>query len=281
MRTTSQKDRNHVRQKTLTIFAVTALTALLIASAHAGSVLFVDDETPDSSWSTLITGGGHSYSLFDTGTYNLSLNNQDSIDYVESFDVAIISGSNPAFNALRAHGATWNTLATPMVNMGNYLLSGQYSATSWQWTTPTTGGASNASGTVDVLDAGDGIWTGVTLTPGSPETASLFGGNAGHLNLGSDSLLSGITAVAAQTSNNELIAIAHAAPNALLAGSQEQYFLAGMTGGSGNPVTFSADGETVFLNAIDTLSGKGIPEPASLALLGLSGLALLNRRRRR
>jgi hypothetical protein len=48
----------------------------------------------------------------------------------------------------------------------------------------------------------------------------------------------------------------------------------GNSGGSDENI-FTADGEKVFLNAVNTL----IPEPSTAALLGLTGLAMLRRKR--
>jgi len=258
--------------------AVVALSAILIHAipAHAANVLFVDNETPHSSWQTLIQSGGHTFTLFDTSTYSISLGNQNSIDYVNSFDLIVMSGSNPTFNAVRNHGVVWNSQQVPMINMGNFLISGQFQAASWRWTTPGNGGTTNSSGVVDVLDAADPIWDGVSLTPGTPPTVDLFSANAGHLTLGSNTFLAGINTVAAQSSNNATIAIAYAAPGALQAGGAEQYFFAGMTGGTNNPVNLTAEGQQVFLNAIDAIA---IPEPAAALLGGLGLLALLRRRR--
>jgi hypothetical protein len=242
--------------------SLAALAAILLptGSLQAANVLFVDNETPHSSWQTLIESGGHNYTRFDTSTYSISLGNQASIDYVNSFDVIVMSGSNAAFNAVRAAGALWNAQPTPMINMGNYLISGQFQAASWRWTTPNNGTAPNASGVVDVLDADDPIWTGGTLIPGTPLTVDLHASNAGHLGLGTNTFLPNITTVAAQSSNNANIAIAYAAPEALRAGGAAQYFIASMTGGAVQAIPYTAEGEQVFLNAIAALTGGFPPE---------------------
>lgn len=262
----------------LTVIAIAAL----VGSAQAANILFVDNEAPDSSWQTLIESGGHTYTEFMGQGHSFSLNTQAAKDFVNGFDVIVVSGSNPAFNALRAYGAAWNTLPTPMINMGNYLASGQFSSASWNWTTPNTAKANSASGLVDVLVPDDLVFTGVTLTPGTPQTVDMYDGSAGHLNLdnGNDSLLPNITTIAVQSSDADYITIAYAAPDALRAGSQQQYLLAGTTGGNQPPVVFSEAGEQVFLNAIGVLSGELVPEPASVALLGLGGLLIAGRRRR-
>jgi len=241
---------------------IAAYAAILFpfGASPAANVLFVDDETPNASWQELIESGGHTYTLFDKATYNFSLNNQDSIDYVNAFDVIVISGSNPLFNAIRAHGAVWNAQPTPMINLGNFLISGQFQAASWRWTTPGNGGTTNSSGVVDVLAADDPIWTGVSLTPGTPPTIGLFSGNVGHLTLGANTFLPDITTVAAQSSNNATIAMAYAAPEALREGGGPQYFIAGMVGGTNNPVNFNDDGKQVFLNAIAALTGGFAPD---------------------
>ena len=87
--------------------AIAALAAILLHAtpAHAANVLFVDNETPHSSWQTLIESGGHTFTLFDKATYSLTLSNQASIDYVAGFDVVVFSGSNPMFSRVRSSQA--------------------------------------------------------------------------------------------------------------------------------------------------------------------------------
>lgn len=243
------------------LFTTTAAALFTFGTAQAADVLFVDSETPNPDWQELIESGGHSYTLFDTGAYNINLNNQDSIDYVNSFDVIIISGSNPVFNAIRTHGAVWNSQPTPMINLGNFLISGQFQSGSWRWTTPGNGGTVNSSVAVDVLDVDDPIWSGLTLSQDSPPTIGLFSGNAGHLTLGSNTFLPEITTVATSTGVAGRIAIAYAEPGALREDGGAQYFIAGMTGGTNNPVNFNDDGKQAFLNAIAVLAGETAPVP--------------------
>jgi len=266
-------------KRTFALTTISVISAILfhVTPANASfNILFADNETPDSSWQTLIESGGNTFTLFDTTNYNLSLNNQASIDYVNSFDLIVMSGSNPAFNAVRHHGEVWNSQPIPMINMGNFLISGQFQAGSWRWTDPANGSTANSSGVVHVLDVNDPIWDGVSLTPGTPPTVDLFSANVGHLHLNENDFLPDITTVAAQSSNNEIIAIAYAAPGALRPGGAEQYFFAGMVGGQGNPVNFTSDGQQVFLNAINAIA---IPEPGVALLSTLGLLALLRRRR--
>ena len=143
-----------------------------------------------------------------------------------------------------------------MINLGNFLISGQFQSGSWRWTTPGNGGTVNSSVAVDVLDVDDPIWSGLTLSQDSPPTIGLFSGNAGHLTLGSNTFLPEITTVATSTGVAGRIAIAYAEPGALREGGGAQYFIAGMTGGTNNPVNFNDDGKQAFLNAIAVLAGE-------------------------
>ena len=257
------------------LLPLAALTLTLsVGAASAASVLWVDNETPDAGWSSLITTStGHSYTLFDTGTHDIDLGDPASLAYAEGFDVAIISGSNAAFNALSGGGATWNTLSsTPLITMANFQNSGQFSSdNNWRWFSDGDAGVPNYGGTVAVPVPGDPVWNGVTISP----TTDLWTSNVGQMDLAGKTLKLGITVLATRTSDTDVISVAHAAPGAILTGSQEQYFIAGMSGSAG-PL-FTADGEKVFLNAIDALT---VPEPTTTALLGLGGLALILRRRK-
>ncbi len=259
------------------------LTAAIVAtglagSANAASVLFVDNETPNSAWQTLIESGGHTYTLFDSSTFSFDLDVPANAAYVESFDVAVISGSDAAFNALRNNGSSWTARSTPLISMAAFLNTGTFSGDSaWFWTTNNQADPSNASGPVDVLDETDPIWNGVALTPGTPPTTDLLNIGERHIFLDGQALRPGVEALAVQSSDNEFIAVAQADPGVL--GVQEQYFIAGMSGNAGQPPSFTPVGEQVFLNAIDALAPTVIPEPGTLVLAGV-GVGLIGLRRR-
>jgi len=257
------------RRSAMVAMAMVGLLATA-TSASAARVLFVDSATTvDPSWRTLIESGGHTYTLFDKSTYSFSLSTQADKDYVNGFDVIVMSGSNAAFNSVRAYGAIWNALPTPMVNLGNYLISGLYSSTSWRWTTPASGGVVNVNDpSLAVADGSDPIWTGIALQNGGTTTPDLHTGNVGALTLGANSLLPNLTAVATKTATPGTIVIGHAAAGALRTGGAAEYFVAGMTGNDGTAVPYTDAGKQVFLNAITSLTGDW-PSPARGTLLSV------------
>lgn len=260
--------------QTLGTLVAAFVVAVFVGSAQAAEILFVDSDAGlDSSWQTLIESGGHNFTLY-TGDFNP--NTQAEKDAIQdNFDVVVMSGSNANFNSVRANGANWESLTTPMLQLSNFLLTGQFSSASWRWTTPTNGGTGGVTGALNVLDPANPIFAGVTLNPGAPQTTNdLFDGTAGTLTLGTDSLLPGITLIAYDAVGE--VAIAHA--SGIFAA--DHIFLAGGTGSNGADEPYNAEGEKVFLNALGVLSGElVVPEPASIALLGLGGLMMFRRRR--
>jgi len=247
-------------QKTFSTFALFAAAGLVTDSALAVDVLFVDNEAPDSSWQMLIEdGGANTYTEFDSGTYSFSLNNQESLDYVNGFDVIVVSGSNAAFNAVRNHGQTWHAQPTPILNIGPYLASGQFTNNSWGFFQSGGKAAGNPSDAPDVNDASSPAWNGITLLSGDTVAPDLYASNDRVAQQNGKALKPGVTSVATASGASQDQVIMHAAPGAIAPGGEEAYFMTGMSGNSAEAVPFTADGETVFLNLIDALTGGGTP----------------------
>jgi len=259
----------------MALAAAFSASALLAGSADAGSILWVDNETPEASWKTLIEGDGHTFTEFQGQGHAFSLNTQAAKDFVNGFDVIIASGSNAAFNAVRNHGQTWHAQPTPIINISAYLASGQFTNNSWGFFQSAGKAAGSPSNAPDVNDASDPVWNGITLLSGNTVSPDLHASNDRVAQQNGKALKPGVTSVATTSGAPQDQVIMYAAPGAIAPGGAEAYYIAGMSGNSQEPVPFNANGEQVFLNAINTL----VPEPSSLALLALGGACVLRRRR--
>jgi len=276
---TSQRSRSGL--------VTTALILVPVASLHAASILWVDSvnttsnagagRDPHSSWvDLLVTTGGHTLTTFDSSTYQWSLADQASKDYVASFDLVIVSRTNETFNTIRAFGANWKTVPTPMIETNPFMVGGQFQSGSWNWLASGTG---NAPGTnnvaTSIADPDDPLWSGVTLLEDPVRAPNLLNGSGAWFGMNGNPLLDGVTAVATSPANSQHILIAYVEPGALSATSGPRYFI---DWGTGNQlsVQFNDAGKQVFLNAVNAIA---IPEPATALLGGLGLLALLRRRR--
>jgi alpha-galactosidase len=260
------------------IAAVQAVDILWIdcvnTSSNAG-----DGRPPSAGWLDLLeTTGGHTVTTFDSSTYQWSLADQASKDYVNSFDVVIVTRTNNAFNTIRAFGANWKTVSAPMIETNPYMIGGQFSSGSWSWLASGAGNSNTGGGTAvptNVADPADPIWNGVTLLLNDTQASNLFAMASGNWFVqNGNPLRSGISVVASNPADSTMILIAYAEPGALSATSGPRYYI--NWGSDNTTMNYNDDGKRVFLNAIDIIA---IPEPNSLALLGLGGLVLMRRRR--
>ncbi len=259
-----------------TRFMTTVLlaVAMMAGSAGAVNVLWVDNQTPHSSWLAFFESSDYSFTLYDTSTYSTSLANQESIDYVNSFDVIVISGSNPAHDAYRAHGAIWQQQPTPIINLNGYLVHGQYTGGNrpWTWYQTNATGINRSIGALDVLDASDPIWTGIDLVQGPPiQTPNLTSGTV-HFTRPGTAVRDGVKILAVNPANAGEHAIMYA-PKGTVIGYQNttigaaQYFIAAFQGQNAEALKLNAAGQQVFLNAITTLADAWEVTPTGTVIM--------------
>jgi hypothetical protein len=257
-----------------------ASIALLASPANAANILFVTDGSPvpTNDIRDVLTNAGHTVTDFNAASYGWNLGSNNGVAYANSFDLIVHSRNvDGVYSDIRPHGAVWNALTTPAITLDQYRTGGEFNASSWSWGSPVNSAnpaGTSAGDTYTVTVPLDPILNGVTLTGGL--TPSLLNGASRYWDLGATgNPLPGVTVIAHQTGNAKNVAIAYAAPGALQPGGAAQYFMVGGNSGGSDENIFTADGEKVFLNAVNTL----IPEPSTAALLGLTGLAMLRRKR--
>jgi hypothetical protein len=177
---------------------------------------------------------------------------------VNGFDLIIYSRTLN-FGGIRGQGAKWNALPTPAINLNQYLVSGQFSASSFRW--GDASGSAQGNGAAELFNVGDNsdpLFNGITLNPGSPQTVAYTDGGNRNWRLDGASPLPGVTILLEDNDEPGYIAAAYAAQDALRPGGAPQYFFAG-PGGDTNDEIWDANGEAMILNAIDALTGGGPP----------------------
>ena len=277
--TTRLSVRLRAPRTSLSRVMIAAASLCVIAAAPAAEILWIDcvnttsnageGRPPSAGWLELLeTTGGHSVTTFDSSTYLWSLADQASKDYVNSFDVVIVTRTNNSFNTIRAFGANWKTVSAPMIEMNPYMVGGQFSSGSWSWLASGAGSANTGGSTAvptDVANPADPIWTGVTLENGGTQAPNLFAAASGNwFWLNGNPLRDGISVVASNPADSTRILIAYAEPGALSATSGPRYYF--NWGTDNTLMNYNDDGKLAFLNAIKVLTGGFAPAEFSVTI---------------
>ena len=232
--------------------------AVVAGTANAANITWVNasSSTPDANYKPFLEDAGHTV----TGMAVSNTPDAGQIATLNAADLIIVDGSRTSGSAGSA--STWNSLTAPLIMMG------AYAADNWNWST----GNGSPSGFVAV-DTSDPVWDGITLPHGDGVVTE----GIRYM----DDPLSGGTIVASHSSDTEPgdghgHGIVRWDAGSFVAGGGERMFFAAGTD-AGTTASLTSLGEDIFLNAVDSTA---IPEPASLALLGLGSLLIAGRRRR-
>jgi hypothetical protein len=293
------------------------LTALLSAPATAANIAFVtfhpaDDMpsaaavtagfnlAPDIGYTNLLTANGH------TVTRVLTEEDKANVSSLNSYDLVILGRSvNSGHYDEDLETAAWNGLTTPLISIGGYPLRnnrlGYFTGT----------GIPDTTGSVKlaVTDPSHPIFAGIALdgantmvndyagivnlpyAPNTPQRGISVNTNPivpGGVVLATTTVMTGTPPVA--TAGNVIAFLPKGtalatAPVDTLAGAR-LVFLTGSREDA-NPsdkagiYDLTADGATMFLNAVNFMAAIPEPSTASLAMLALTGLGAMRRKARR
>lgn len=266
---------------------LTVLVAMCLAcpaGAALQNVVFVsDNKNPenldpttngprDQVWIDLLQANGYAVDLSFANQEGRNLD-ETKIAALNNADLIIISRNTDSGSYDNGDAvAQWNGITTPiMMNVAHIMRSSR-----WRWLDTTNTDATTAN--LKVESPSHPIFAGVALDANN-EIAFLMGDDSSVTN-NTDPGNGTLLATVADTGGTWIVEWATGQEfypgSGEIAGGPRMFFAAGGHGSSMDGLyNLTPDGETVFLNAVAYM----VPEPATIALLGLGALALRRRRR--
>ena len=228
----------------------------------------------DQGWIDLLTDQGYSV---DVQRDYWQILDEEKINTLNSTDLVIISSSCTSDHYINGDDASlWNSITAPMILSSTSLAE----SNRWGWINSSTLIDDMGAPLMDIVDGSHPIFANLLL---DVLDESIGSGNTTFLD-------------AMDVGNGELIATAAEIDAAWIsewqqsaeyydgagryAGGHRMFFVAGTQGSDGFPqgaYNLTPQGELIFLSSVAYM----IPEPATIALLGLGGLILLQRRKAR
>lgn len=227
----------------------------------------------DQGWVDLLTAQG--YSVDVQRNYWQTLDDEKT-DALNSADLIIVSSSCNSGNYIDGDEVSqWNSVSAPMILSCTSLAE----SNRWSWINSTTLIEDMGAPLLDIVDGSHPIFANLLIDVLDESVGS---GNTTFL----DTI---------DVGNGELIATAAEIDAAWIAewqqgteyydgagqytGGHRMFFVAGTQGSDGMPqgaYNLTPQGEVIFLSTVAYM----VPEPATIVLLGLGGLVLLQRRKR-
>ncbi len=266
-------------KKFIPIVLVLALSLTLPVNATY-NIIWVSEDTDrdgdgimdDQGWVDLLTSQG--YNVDVQRNYWQTLDD-DKINTLNSADLIIVSRASNSGNYSDGDEPTlWNSITTPMILSSTHLAR----SNRWGWIDSTTLIDDMGAPLMDIVDGSHPIFANLLIdvldeSVGSGNTTFLDTADVGNGTLIATAADFDAAWIAEWEQGVEFYNGA-----GQYAGGQRMFFVAGTQEGDGTPqgaYNLTPQGEMIFLSTVAYM----IPEPATIILLGLGGLILLQRRK--